>query len=764
MELPKLKVRPRSTQSCTEFRGILHNTAAPLGRWIEARNLTSDGYPTMIPARENVRVSNIDGNTPAAKIVAACGGRHPILLDSDGKLWCNGHFIRIGDEERWFWVFSQTAGRAVTVTISGENAMSGSTDDNTELGGLLTDEEKTVIFEFTMDGQLVIAESLWNLIDGGQSEVCATNYSRETIGGKIYHHWDFVDYGFRFTTISGAPAEGYRVTLKTWKDLFYNGSPMRLVRMGAKVILWAQEPTDSMWADAVKLENGSAMVRDTDYGFLGGSLNGEFGEDVSLTLCDIDGNDYSGVVVSNVEPFSQEGFWLDTSQSKPTLREWSYLQTAWVTVTSTFVKVGPLDHTPQGWALDVLHKGDAVQFDYSHIGLTVDQDVDELLNGSHYLYNVLESGGYYYLVVSGILNDDSKTADMTDGSLWVRREVPALDFVVECGNRLWGCRYDAANSINEIYASALGDPQNWEVFQGLSTDSWRASRGRAAPFTGAIAMDGHPLFFREESLEKVCPSSSGAHQILEYDLDGVEQGANDSLVIIDDRLYYKSRTGVMVYTGTMPAKISGDLGDMDFVGGSAGRHGKKYCLATMRRKDELKRHGAHDFDELGGNSYLTLVYDTERGDWHIQSAHWVYGGVPVTVGDRLYYASAAGTFAFENENAYGLNVWSAQTAPQQIHLPEHKWISYIRIRYRILNCGIVTDGVQAKSHMTVAISYDDGDWQTKKVVEAESSGLNTIEICVFPRRADHFRLYLSGMGPVQIYEISYRMERSEGGH
>ena len=60
----------------------------------------------------------------------------------------------------------------------------------------------------------------------------------------------------------------------------------------------------------------------------------------------------------------------------------------------------------------------------------------------------------------------------------VRRYVPDMDFVVECGNRLWGCKYGIVDgrSVNAVYGSALGDFRNWNTFAGLSTDSYAADR------------------------------------------------------------------------------------------------------------------------------------------------------------------------------------------------------------------------------------------------------------------------------------------------
>ena len=67
--------------------------------------------------------------------------------------------------------------------------------------------------------------------------------------------------------------------------------------------------------------------------------------------------------------------------------------------------------------------------------------------------------------------------------------MPELDFLCENENRLWGCKGDT------IYASKLGDPFNWNVFDGVSTDSYAVDVGSAGDFTGCFAYRGYPVFF-----------------------------------------------------------------------------------------------------------------------------------------------------------------------------------------------------------------------------------------------------------------------------
>lgn len=151
-------------------------------------------------------------------------------------------------------------------------------------------------------------------------------------------------------------------------------------------------------------------------------------------------------------------------------------------------------------------------------GVEIDGCADERMNGS-FLLERAESGA---IVVPGIL---TQTVSQTE-TLTVSRSVPEMDYVIECGNRLWGCKYGLVDgeTVNEIYASKLGDFKNWNCFAGLSTDSYAAARGSDGPFTGAADYLGSPIFFKEDCLERVYPSASGAHQIVTTRCSGVRPG------------------------------------------------------------------------------------------------------------------------------------------------------------------------------------------------------------------------------------------------
>ena len=84
-----------------------------------------------------------------------------------------------------------------------------------------------------------------------------------------------------------------------------------------------------------------------------------------------------------------------------------------------------------------------------------------MCGGDHVIYAIGGGAGELdYIVVAGLLD---RAVTQTEGTVKLARRVPDLDYVIECKNRLWGCRYGTSEgkNLNEIYCSALGDFKNW---------------------------------------------------------------------------------------------------------------------------------------------------------------------------------------------------------------------------------------------------------------------------------------------------------------
>lgn len=733
MRFPKLQPSKGLTLGCDSFGGIERRPGARLGLWYDARNLSSDSSPVMSIRKARRTVNAVDGNEIRAKVLAMCGGDRLVLLDEFGCLHCGGHSLYIAGQDgvEYGWRISCDEAPA-GVSVSPENGIDAS---GVELGGLLSDGSRRIRFR-----RIVVPRT-----DGSDSTVPEFSFSAywETDESGAWEACNLNSYGITVSHQEKLPS-GWSFRVDTWARPWSLGENIRMVRMGADVVIFPA----GYRVNAVKLAAGAAMALGEDYGPLGvTAVMPGADEGIEAWICDADGKALDNIAVSDVEPGTGNGYWLKPTDTKPELLEWSDYTYSWEKVVRTFVRVGPvplrdaMQETP-------IRTGDSVQIHATFAGELmglVPAAMEEMLNGTHYLYKVIpneEDDHVGEIVVAGILDDSyfSWTGGNLTAHLVLERKIPAMDFVVESGNRLWGCRYDEAAGINEIYASKLGDAGNWEVFQGLSTDSWRASRGTAGAFTGAAVLNGSPLFFREESLEKVFPNAGGAHQIHSYDLEGVEAGAADSLAVVEDRLFYKSRHGVMVFTGTMPQRISDCFGDLRFTGGSAARHENKYCLSTQM-----------EIVQATEPERVVLIFDTKTGDWQVENDAWE--GKAVSWMGSLYYSDNGTLRAMRTaaaDSSAGVRWW-AETGPQGLRidgsrgrtiLSGAKWVSRIQLRYSL--------DIGAKAR--VLISYNEGHWIEAKKLHRNRLGSDTANI--FPQRCDNFRLRLEGSGGFRLWSMA----------
>ena len=92
---------------------------------------------------------------------------------------------------------------------------------------------------------------------------------------------------------------------------------------------------------------------------------------------------------------------------------------------------------------------------------------------------------------------DGQESITEPGTVTLKRSVPDMDFVCTNENRVWGCKGDS------IFASKLGDPYNWNVFDGLSTDAFSVESGTAGAFTACVSYLGYPCFFKEDKIFKM---------------------------------------------------------------------------------------------------------------------------------------------------------------------------------------------------------------------------------------------------------------------
>lgn len=490
--------------------------------------------------------------------------------------------------------------------------------------------------------------------------------------------------------------------------------PKSLVSMGAYVIILP----DRKYINTADL---------SDFGSIEASYTSV--SDVTFNLCTVDGARLDVIAGAAAPENPKNGeYWLDTSATPHTLKVYSETSAMWMSVVTTYVKISAT--------------GIGAQFE-QYDGVTISGIVKtgvKDLNGSAIIWAKDEN----YIVVVGIL-DTEITQTAEEGAVTIARKMPEMDFVIESGNRLWGCKYGMVDgkTVNEIYASKLGDFRNWNCFMGISTDSYAASCGTDGQWTGAITHLGYPLFFKETCLHKVYGTAPSSYQIQTTACRGVQKGSGKSLAIVNEVLYYKSRGGVCAYDGSLPTEISDAFGGVLYSDAVGGGHRNKYYLSMK---------------DSGGIWHL-FVYDARLGVWHREDN--THANAWCSCRDEMYYIDAA-------DGKIRTVLGSGQTETEKI-----RWRAETGLFVSVLSSAKYPDYAADKKYvgrLMLRMALDPGATM-QAYVEYDSSGvweqlwsmtgktLQTFTFPVRPRRCDHFRLRLVGQGGAKLYSLTKTLEK-----
>jgi len=502
-------------------------------------------------------------------------------------------------------------------------------------------------------------------------------------------------------------------------EMGLNDEPKQLVSMGAYVVIMP----DKKYINTKDL---------TDFGNIEADVSTQSA--VTFSLCKLDGTDYSNENITTTEPNEPENLalWIDTSTVPHSLKQWSKSSNMWTTIATTYIKIsspgiGAAFQKYDG--INISGLKDKVLHDSTTGNVLENTDDLAALEGTAIVWEKSDD----YIVIVGMLDITRTISD----SITIIRKMPIMDFVIESGNRLWGCRYgtDAnGETVNEIYASKLGDFKNWNCYMGLSTDSYVASVGTDGIFTGAITHLGYPLFFKENYVHKVYGNYPANFSIQTTACRGVQKDCSKSLAIVNETLYYKARSGICAYDGSLPVEVSSAFGDAVYSGAVAVAHGNKYYVSMK------------DTDDHGN----IFVYDTHKGIWHKEDDIEVKEFCSCR--NEIYYIP-------QNENkiktVFGTGVvdkervkWMAETGAIGISAPDKKYVSRLNIRMSL--------DVGTKIYFYA--QYDScGEWHLLSSMTGTS--LRSFSVPVRPKRCDHFRLRIIGEGDAKIYSIVKTLEQ-----
>jgi hypothetical protein len=493
-------------------------------------------------------------------------------------------------------------------------------------------------------------------------------------------------------------------------------SSKQLVRMGAYVLIFP----DRKYINTVDHNDR-------------GDIEAVFHSDSEAYVypCRADGEELVDEIVSPDEPQNPKdgAYWINTAEYPNTLHRYSALSGIWVKVQATAVRI-----VTAGIG-ELFKEGDGVTIS----GIGSDLNASDIVTGEKLneqqmeqlrqldSANVILARGDGWIAVSGIV--DARVA--LSGIFTVERRLPAMDFVVEHGNRLWGCRYgkDAAGEmVNILYASRLGDFRNWTVYRGIDTDSYYANVGTDGPFTGAISWGygDRVLFFKENGFHTVTGGGPATFRVGWTPCEGVQLGSGKSLQELDGVIYYKSPAGVCALSGSLPVQIGAALGKTRYTDAVGGICGRKYYLNTAGS---------------------TFVWDHDKRMWHREEGERLQ--LIVSGGEDAYLLTTSGqlktvlgTAGFEEEQVTGKVKWMAQTGILGAEHPDRKYLTRINVRMKL----------ERGSRLRLLIRYDStGGWV--QVCNVASAALRAYDFPIRIRRCDHYELRFEGEGPGEVRSI-----------
>jgi hypothetical protein len=450
-----------------------------------------------------------------------------------------------------------------------------------------------------------------------------------------------------------------------------------------------------------------------------GNIDAEFTTSgtVKFELCDMDGNPYVVNEASADEPSSptDKMIWLDQSTTPASLKQYSATSGMWMGIATVYVKISA---TNLGAAFE--------QYDGVKIS-GVSADISSDLNTTAVVWAKDENS----ITVVGILNQNLLSQDT---AITVSRKMPEMDFVIESNNRLWGCRYGLQGNdvVNELYACKQGDFKNWNCYMGIATDSYAVSLGTDGQFTGAISYLGRPTFFKENCCHVVYGNYPAQYQVQDTALRGVQKGSEKSLAMVNEVLYYKSRTGVCAYNGALPTEISAALGEKSYSNAVGCAYKNKYYISMFDKSENV-------------DSFF--VYDVEKGMWHKEDNLKAECFCPVD--DEIYYISEGSIrtlFGSGTKDTEKIK-WMAETGDLGVDAPDKKYISRLSVR---LSMDIGT-------RVYISIKYDSSSgWE--RICSLTGNNLRSFTLPIKPKRCDHLKLKFEGIGDAKIYSISKTVE------
>ena len=222
----------------------------------------------------------------------------------------------------------------------------------------------------------------------------------------------------------------------------------RIITNGAYIVGWQNGHSDTL-----RYVN---TADSTDRGAVNAEWVQGANDDIDIDPCDAEGNVISVTTMATAPANPSNGdYWIDSSVSgnERTLQRYSVSQQSWVIVPAIYIKLSCPD------IAENFSAGDVVQITNKD---RLEGYPASIIRGYHLIekaYHNENNTAQDYIVIIGQAATGGTTwpAPGAPGTeVYLYRTAPNMDYIIENGNRLWGCRYGEnlkGEFVNEIYAS-----------------------------------------------------------------------------------------------------------------------------------------------------------------------------------------------------------------------------------------------------------------------------------------------------------------------
>lgn len=325
-----------------------------------------------------------------------------------------------------------------------------------------------------------------------------------------------------------------------------------------------------------------------------------------------------------------------------------------------------------------------------------------------------------------------------------------LKFACASDNRVFACNEEG----DRIFISAIGrihDFVNEENGTMSADDIGVLSEGC---FTGIVSFNHNVYFFKEKCVHKLFGTHSDDWQLVEYRINGVQEGAEKSIVVYDNYVIYKGTDAFYLYDGSIATNISEKLGSM------LDMTSLKCCFAGGFKD---KYYACCETKENNETIYTMYVYDIGKGLWHKEENNSDKGFASI-------YSTSRGVLALQVEENDNVDImrtisiagtvfekgyveddfeWSATTGDLLTDLPDNKYFTKLQLRL----------WVDTHSRLGIDIKYDNEEWE-KVGDDITATDKSSVVFPIIPRRCDHLALRFNGIGNAKIFSITETIEEA----